>query len=297
MNDTCYYTDVPLNEYISISSIITIHYLEFGKDYVFSGEKHDFWEFLYVDKGEVEILSEDIGYKLNQGDIVFHKPNEFHSVWANKVTAPNILVVSFICNSKYMSFFDNKILTPTTAEIELLGKIYDEGVNTFATNLNSYYPSLKKKSTQEVFASEQLIKIYLELFLIHLIRSNTVGQNNIRISNVVKIKMENNIVEEIIHYMKENIYSNFTFDDICSHFCIGKTHLKNIFKSSTNKGVITYFQGLKIEEAKKLIREGNHNFSQISELLGYNSVHYFSRCFKNTTNMTPSEYAMSIKSR
>ena len=37
------------------------------------------------------------------------------------------------------------------------------------------------------------------------------------------------------------------------------------------------------------------NFTQISETLGYSSIHYFSRQFKKLTNMTPSEYASSIK--
>jgi AraC-like DNA-binding protein len=297
VTDTSNYRYIPLNDFITISNIVTIHYFEFAKDYVFSGEKHNFWEFLYVDKGEVEILAEDVGYKLNQGDIVFHKPNEFHSVWANRKIAPNILIVSFVCNSKDISFFNNKILNLTTADIELLGKIYAEGKNTFSTNLNSTYPFLEKKVTPDSFASEQLIKIYLELFLINLIRGSNSNENNKRISKTVKQKMESNIVDEIIGYMNENIYKDFSFDDICSYFYIGKTHLKTMFKSKINKGVMCYFQNLKIEEAKKLIREGKYNFTEISELLNYDSVHYFSRCFKKTTNMTPSEYAVSIKSR
>ncbi|MEG2232251.1 MAG: AraC family transcriptional regulator, partial [Lachnospiraceae bacterium] len=41
--------------------------------------------------------------------------------------------------------------------------------------------------------------------------------------------------------------------------------------------------------------EQHMNFTQISDFLGYNSIHYFSRQFKKTTGMTPSEYASSIK--
>ena len=36
-------------------------------------------------------------------------------------------------------------------------------------------------------------------------------------------------------------------------------------------------------------------FHPDSEHLGYTSIHYFSRQFKKTTGMTPSEYASSIK--
>ena len=52
---------------------------------------------------------------------------------------------------------------------------------------------------------------------------------------------------------------------------------------------------MKIDTAKQLIRSEQMNFTQISEKLGYASIHYFSRQFKKVTGMTPSEYASSIK--
>jgi YesN/AraC family two-component response regulator len=59
---------------------------------------------------------------------------------------------------------------------------------------------------------------------------------------------------------------------------------------------MAYFKQLKIKEAKSLIRENNFNFTEISFMLGYNSIHYFSRIFKSETGMTLSEYAKSVKS-
>lgn len=85
-----------------IEALVSLHYFEFAKDFVFRGERHNFWELLYVDKGDVEVMADSIGYKLTQGDLIFHKPNEFHSVWANRKIAPNIIVISFICRSEAM---------------------------------------------------------------------------------------------------------------------------------------------------------------------------------------------------
>lgn len=52
---------------------------------------------------------------------------------------------------------------------------------------------------------------------------------------------------------------------------------------------------MKIDFAKQLIRENDMNFTQISDFLGYSSIHYFSRQFKKLSGMTPTEYATSIK--
>ena len=44
-----------------------------------------------------------------------------------------------------------------------------------------------------------------------------------------------------------------------------------------------------------MIRQEQANFTEISDALGYTSIHYFSRQFKTFTGMSPSEYALSIK--
>lgn len=53
------YVPTVLEKEIVIDSIITIHYFEYTRDFVFKGEKHDFWEFLYVDKGQVSVCKDD----------------------------------------------------------------------------------------------------------------------------------------------------------------------------------------------------------------------------------------------
>lgn len=289
------YIKTCLEEVITIDKIVTIHYFEFASDYIFKGEKHDFWEFLYVDKGEVEIMADTKGYKLCQGDIVFHKPNEFHSVWANGVIAPNIVVVSFECDSEWIDFFEGKILKLSSVSKNILGEIIKEGKAAFNNNLGKVYNCLVKNEP-ESFASQQLVKIHLEMLLIKLIRENAAIKKEDRISSATKERMENDIVSNITEFFIENIDKNYSFNDICVNFSLGKTHLKTLFKNTTNQGVMFYFKMLKIEEAKKLIREGRHNFTEISQKLGYESVHYFSRCFKKCTNMTPSQYDVSVKS-
>ena len=52
---------------------------------------------------------------------------------------------------------------------------------------------------------------------------------------------------------------------------------------------------MKIERAKLFLRESTYNITQISDVLGYSGIHYFSRQFKKITGMTPTEYSNSIK--
>ena len=73
-----------------------------------------------------------------------------------------------------------------------------------------------------------------------------------------------------------------------------RAYLSKIFRQTTDYTILEYILMLKIREAKKLIREGNYNFTQISDKLAFENPHYFSRVFKRITNMTPGDYKKSV---
>lgn len=287
---------IKLEKVIEVERIVSLFYFEYAKDFVFPGESHDFWEFLYVDKGQVEVMADTEGYQLEQGEIIFHKPNEFHSVWANGKIAPNLIVVSFVCNSPAMKFFENKILKAGEQEKTILANLIKERTLCFDKRLNEFITE-KDKRPDEVFGAQQLIKIYLEMLLITFIRNNTAVQNQDRVSFLTRRRVEDDLVNRIICFMKENIDKNLSIDDFCEEFGLSRTRIKDLFREKLNTGIIQYFRHLKIEKAKELIREENYNFSEIADKLGFSSVHYFSNVFKKITDMTPSEYAISVKSK
>src|SRR5699024_12430474 len=69
---------------------------------------HDFWEFICVDKGDVAVTGGDRKIILNRGEVAFHQPGEFHDVQATGKSAPNLVVISFQCDSPAMDFFRGK---------------------------------------------------------------------------------------------------------------------------------------------------------------------------------------------
>ena len=78
---------------------------------------------------------------------------------------------------------------------------------------------------------------------------------------------------------------------------IKEGNLQKLFRDAQGCGVIEFFSTMKIDTAKQMIRDQQLNFTQISDKLGYTSVNYFSRYFKQATGMTPSEYTQSIQAK
>ena len=94
----------------------------------------------------------------------------------------------------------------------------------------------------------------------------------------------------------EEIYGErITLELLANLHDISVTQLKRIFKAQTGTTIITYLTQHRMEQAKRLIREGRLNFTQIAEAVGYENIYYFSTQFKKQTGMTPTEYSKTTK--
>ena len=292
------YIRTKLQEDLKIDSIITLHYFEYMKDFIFQGEAHDFWEFLYVDNGTVSVRYDDTWMTLNTGDIIFHQPNEFHAIKSIGRNSPNLVVISFICHSPAMKHFIHKSYTLTNEERSLISHIISEGKKTFSTPMN--IPSVEQVQIKDKtpFASQQLIILYLELFLITCIRNhqeNTAPSFAAPKNTPEKQTTKQSRLEEVIQFMEAHICEQLKLSDICSEFSISRSSQQSLFHSEKDCGVIDYFNQMKIQRAKDIIREGTMNFTEIAYYLSYSSLPYFSRQFKAALGMSPSEYSSSVK--
>lgn len=292
------YDSITLKEELIITEIYSIHYFEYAKDFVYEGESHDFWELLCVDNGDIEVVAGDRTVRLSKGEMIFHKPNEFHALRANGKSAPNLIVVSFDCNAPCMRFFENKIVNIDATENFYLGQILTETKRTFYTPLNNPYICKLERYPNTAFGSEQMIKMSLESMLISIFRRYCSPDPQLPGHETAHPMLRRNndeLVTQVVQYLNLHIEDHLTVSGICKDHMIGRSQLQKIFHQKKGCGVIEYFSYLKIEAAKKLIRENRYTYSQISNLLGYSSYQYFSLQFKKYTRMTPSEYSSSAK--
>jgi AraC-like DNA-binding protein len=290
-------TPFALRPTFQVSALYSFHYFEFAKDFIFPGERHDFWEFLYVDQGEIDIYAEELGYSLKQGEIIFHQPNEFHSVWANRKIAPNVMVVSFQCHDAEMRHFANKIFTIDDHERTVIVQLLKLATQTFYPPLDDpYYHELTVK-TDAPYAALQQIRMNIELLLILLRSKEHTLQREYRLSTIIQERGENEIIQQAKRVMESHMYQDLSFDQICELLKISKSRLTEIFNRKCGVSVMKYYKYKKIELAKTLIREGNLTFTEISDQLKFNSVHTFSRSFKQMVGTPPTVYAKSAMSR
>lgn len=286
------YVSTKLTKELQIDAIVTVHYFEYMNDFVFAGESHDFWEFLYVDKGKVSVQADDRQYTLTAGDIIFHKPNEFHAIRSVSKKAPNLVAVSFCCHSPAIKIFDHFRCTLTLEERTIISKLIAEAKNAFSSPL--YLPSVEQVELAEnaPFGSQQLLSLYLELLLITLKRNQPERPVS---SAFIRSSAKNNMPEEISSFMKRHICDALTVSDICETFSVSRSALHTLFTAKYNRSPMAYFHNLKIDYAKELLRSEKMNCTEVAHYLSFSSLQYFSKQFKKATGMSPLEYRSSVK--
>lgn len=291
------YKSVVLEDSVTINRIISVHYFQYMSDFSFPGESHDFWELVCVDRGEIDALAGDRRLTLKKGNILFHKPNEFHNVLTNGKVSPSLVVIGFECHSPAIKSFEEQLMSVQDTEKELLAQIIVEARNTFSGRLDDpYQEELIFNSEPLTFGSAQLISHYLEQLMIHLYRRYFSYSLPVRSSRfLAEASSGNDTYNRIVRYMEEHLGERMTIDRICRDNLVGRSQLQKLFRDTKGCGVIEFFSMMKIDTAKQIIRDNQLNFTQIADRLGYNSIHYFSRQFKQITTMTPSEYATSIR--
>ena len=257
-----------------ISEIYTKFYQEKGTNYNFSGEKHSYWELTYVDKGELLTTIDGVSYHLKQGDLIFYAPMQFHTQSTFEKISSSYLTINFKMNFNHADLLCNKIFSLKRDSYFIVTKLIEE-----LSNDNLY--------------SNDLSLCYLKQLIIQMLRLDN-SHFHSKPTTHMQQTYENELLNDILLYIDDNIYEKISVSTLCEHFCISTSMLHSLFRKNMNNTAKNYINELKLSKSKELIRNSTHTLSEISEMLGFSSIHYFSKKFKSYFNISPTEYSKSI---
>lgn len=259
---------------LDISEIYTKFYQEKGTNYNFSGEKHSYWELTYVDKGELLTTIDGVSYHLKQGDLIFYAPMQFHTQSTFEKISSSYLTINFKMNFNHADLLCNKIFSLQRDSYFIVTRLIEE-----LSNDNLY--------------SNDLSLCYLKQLIIQMLRLDN-SHFYSKPTTHMQQTYENELLNDILLYIDDNIYEKISVSTLCEHFCISTSMLHSLFRKNMNNTAKNYINELKLSKSKELIRNSTHTLSEISEMLGFSSIHYFSKKFKSYFNISPTEYSKSI---
>lgn len=273
------YVSAPLPSRINIDGIYTVLRVDFSEMGVGIGEAHAFPEISFVSRGCHRGMSNGKETFSEKGHLSIIPPGTFH-----KSPGPSdseLLIISFESSSPLLSDIYGIPMNLSEKQEREYREIAEIGLGLFRRReKGGNVGGMVIVDDADKYELE-IFKKRLELFLLDLHRCYAKPKSESHSRRDAEF-------QTIRAYLIENISENLSAEEIADKNSICLSKLKQIF--SERGGVKSFFTTLKIERSKELIAEGRMNFTEISDFLGFSSLHYFSKTFKKLTGITPSEY-------
>ena len=97
-------------------------------------------------------------------------------------------------------------------------------------------------------------------------------------------------IGKAIEFMQKNFVRPITLEEVAGHVHISPFYLSHLFRDEMGITYLEYLTQLRVEHAKKLLRETRRSVNAIAAESGYEDPGYFSKVFKRTTGVTPNQY-------
>ena len=98
------------------------------------------------------------------------------------------------------------------------------------------------------------------------------------------------------HFIEENYADpNTTLSTVAEAVCLSPNHFSTIFSQECKTTFIEYLTNVRIENAKRLLKETDMKGYDIAYDCGFSDPHYFSYIFKKNTGLSPREYKMGFE--
>ena len=243
---------------------------------------HDYYQFIYCARGVGKIEIGGVQYNAVPGRGYLVKPMEAHGI----VPKDSLRLIE--------------------VKFTVLGDTFERSLSALPSEFEiDEHPSLrlslkevaKEGLSQGSFCSEAtnaaLLLFIIKLMRRHDVRAEVSSSHSIYFDTPHRMGQNSDRDVEfvqIIDYIEKHLSEPISLEMLSSLMHFEKSYLTVRFKEIWGLSPMKYVNWLRIERAKELLSTTDMSITDISRSVGFGSIHYFSRYFKEKENTTPNEY-------
>jgi AraC family transcriptional activator of mtrCDE len=269
-------------------SIRVAHHYKFQSGEHFSENRIGYcYAFHLFTSGKGKVQVENRLYPVTKGSLLFLRPEQVHSFYPDPLqpyTSYNIYAELWTQPSLNTNIhlawspeeFDSRLLTPVLSCVEL-----DHLPNVIALQqhplLQDWFARLvhvHQKPDQPY--ADQIARSLLYVWILELYNASR------------KDVQYDPRIQHILSQIEVN--PSLSYSDLLEQSGIRKTQFHDLFKSITGQSPKNYLLQIQMKHAAVELSETSRSVSQISEALGFSSIHYFSRRFTSYYGISPTAY-------
>lgn len=246
---------------------------------------HPHYEIIQLLEGNTEFIIEGKVYRLESGDILLIRANDYHAIKTNATVYKRRVIE-----------FEESYLQASTSIAEELLRPYNEKNENFDSLIPSrlvktYHLDTMFDKIENTITDANKAEIFIPIHIMSLL----VEINNILSSTPHKKGYHylNSITTSIIKYIDEHISEKITLNDLEKAVNLSKYYISHLFKNTMGVSISGYIIERKMRHAEQLIRQGVTP-TKASMMVGYYNYPNFYENYKKITNVTPKDTAIMI---
>jgi AraC-like DNA-binding protein len=228
------------------------------------------YQLLYIAEGKARFQIREEMYTLEKGSCVLYSPEEPQYYYYHLEDTPDIYWVHFSCHR------ENDFLQKTGFQNN---NIYSVG--THISYVQLFDAMIQELQLKQPFFEEQLRFMMQELLL-------KMGRNQIREKTI--FESYNKEVEEAIRLFHQTPEKEFTIKEFTKERGLNYYRFIDNFTHYIGVSPRQYIINIRMTIAKDLLMNSLFQITEVARLTGYENALYFSRLFKKTCGLSPTEY-------
>lgn len=235
---------------------------------------HPFTELFYVVDGKGEFNIQGQRFPVKPNDFVIINPQVEHT----ELSSPDEPLEYIVLGINGLSFSN---LTPVS-----------EGGHPFSffnlrdeqKDILRYLNAMVQEATSQQMSYELVCHNLLEILLIIILRHQhfdlEVGKQSKATKDISFIK----------HYLETYYHESIQLEDLASMTHLSRFYISHSFKKEIGMSPMEYLIAIRIKESKILLRTTNYSISQVADIVGFTTPTYFSKQFRKSTGISPTDY-------
>lgn len=276
-----------INPYIRRASK---HFIEGGMDTGIRLNIH--YQLHYIFKGKGTFIIGTKHFEVGEDDFLIWCPGEEHRIVSNKEDPLQVIGIQFDFTRRFHQ--DNypcvhyNHLNFSWNKINELIQIKE--IETIPSYTKVLEPKSIKEYLEDIVRLYELNGTYAQYIMSGLLKATLIRIFEDESGYDTKFKIKKEVVMELIDYIHKHYREKLTNVFLGNRFGYHPNHLNQMVLKQTNYTIQQYIIHIRMNKAIDLIANTNHSISEIGNLVGGYSVHYFSRLFKKKTGLKPSDF-------
>lgn len=202
-------------------------------------------------------------------------------------SAGNGLEAMQVYRREAISVIISDVKMPRMSGLDMIDQLREDGCEAHVIFISGYDEfSLVQKALQ-LRSVDYLLKPIREEELVASLRK-CLGCEEA--ASPLDLSCDHPAVTAALSYIKKHYTEEITLEEVAQHCAMSPVYISRLFRKCTGKNYIQVVTALRIEKAKKLLRNTHEKVYIVGEHVGYGDYRHFTKVFKQTEGLSPNEY-------